>query len=263
MHRRSRLAVAAGCALALGITSPVLAGTTASGSISLGPGEDSQVKIDESVTITGQTGTCEGSTGTATLTLGYLDNEEAERTAQTTAPVESSGEFTAEVAIPDDALVDEEATITLTQVSCSTAGSQPASRQGGPTNQVTITIRAAVGTLSVDPDSGRTGTTVAVNGTNCIGGDVIVVFADAAADSEADLREVDVTLTGNTFSGTYTIPSDAAVGTGAFLAECPGTDYNEAEFTVLAAPGQTPPPTTGPRPARPAVPRPGTVRFTG
>jgi hypothetical protein len=132
-------------------------------------------------------------------------------------------------------------------------GTQP--QAAGPNSQtsntVDIQLVVATGVLSTDKAQGRAGTVVQVHGTHCLGDDVIVVFG-----SDAGAERVAVTLLpDDTFDGSYAIPN-VPPGEYFFAAQCPGTDYADRPFSVLATPGASPSPLP---PANPIV---GRVDYT-
>lgn len=249
--RLSRLSLVAAATAALTAfpAVPVTAGTNHS--ITAAP---TTLKPGEQTTVTG-TSDCNESP--YTVTLSYTKPDETTGTVTASGTTDASGEYTQAVALPEDATAGEAASVASSITSCNGGGA-------APSNTVNLEVEAHEGTLSVNPTSGETGTTVTINGTNCYGGDVIVAFGDG----EEFPYEVEgvVLAPDKTFTGTFTIPDDAGPGTYAFAAACPGTDFNLAPFTVVAGAGTSnPPPPSNPNPpvAPPATPVGGTPTFTG
>lgn len=184
------------------------------------------------------------------MTLTYTDPNEDTKTATATGTTDDEGGYTQLIAVPEDALPEEAASLTSS-----------AECEGGPlvSNMVELTIVAHEGTLSINPNSGPTGTEVAISGTNCWGDDIIVGFNGDDVGAEVE----DVTLNDDrTFSATYTIPADYPAGDYEFFAACPGTDFEPQAFTITqsSAPNPDPDPVD---PAEPAVPVVDVVTFTG
>ena len=216
---------------------------------------DPDVKLKESFTVNGSGAPCANALYTVTFAFTNHDGEMS--TIQETGTTSEQNQFSQDVTVPESATPEEPASVSAT-VDCSSPSPTPsggAAAQrfgtGATSNTVAINIQVATGVLSTDKASGKAGTVVHVSGTNCLGDDVIVVFGN---NTGAD--DVTVTLLPNdTFSGDYTIPNVPA-GSYFFAAACPGTDYEDVAFTVLATPGGT-----TPSPLPPAVP--GNVDFTG
>ncbi|HEV2888904.1 MAG TPA: hypothetical protein VGX28_00860 [Frankiaceae bacterium] len=244
--RLSRLAFAVAATAAMTAFPVAPAGAGSNVSITAAP---TTLKPGEQTTVTGTTD-CNSVAYTVTIT--YTKPDESTGTATANGTTDASGEFTQAIALPEDATAGEAASVSAA-VACG-GGSQNS-------NTVNLEVEAYEGTLTVDPTSGETGTTVTVHGTNCYGGDVTVAFGDG----EEFPYEVDVVLAPDkTFSGTFTIPDEAGPGSYAFAAACPGTDYNLAPFTVVAGAGASNPPTpSAPPAAPPATPVVDTPNFTG
>ena len=251
--RSSRIAFAAVATAALTAfpVAPVGAGT--SHSITAAP---TTLKPGEQTTVTGTSG-CFNAAYTVTLTFTNPAGDSATATASGTTSAE--GGYTQQIAVPENAVSGEPASVAST-IDCSGTAT--------PSNTVNLEIEAYEGTLTVNPTSGETGTTVTINGTNCYGGDVIVGFGDG---EEFPYEVENVTLNDDkTFTGTFVIPNEAGPGEYAFAASCPGTDFPLAPFTVVAGAdnsggGGTPPPSTtgNPPAAPPAAPVVDTPNFTG
>lgn len=238
-------AVAVGSLLAVAPVTPAGAGNAHS--ITASP---TTVKPGETVTVTG-TSDCNSSPFTVTLT--YTNPEGDNATATASGTTDASGEYSQPIVVPDAAVAGEPATVTSNITSCNGGGAVASQ------NTVALTIDAHEGVLSVSPTSGPSGTQVTINGTNCYGGDVFVGFTDG---DEVEIEVQNVTLDEETraFTATFTIPGNVDPGQYAFVAECPGTDFNAAPFTVTGEDDDETPVTPE---APPATPVGGTVTFTG
>ena len=206
------------------------------------------------------------------VTFTYTTQQGEVATSDTSGTADSEGAFSQEVTVPEAAVPDQPASVQASSTCPSGPPPAPAAQpfaagQAGGTmsNTVSITVQPASGTLSTDKTQGRAGTVVDVSGTNCLGDEVIVVFGNDSGAEEVDV----VLLPDNTFSGDYTVPN-VPPGPYFFAAACPGTDYADRGFTVLATPGATPtplpprnPPAPTPPPAQPPTAIPGPVNFTG
>lgn len=238
---------AAAAGLSVLPTAPASAGTTHS--IAAAP---TTLRPNEATTITG-TSDCNSSPYTVTLTYTNPDGDPATTTANGTT--DAAGEYTQPITVPETAVAGEDASVQSSITSCNGGGA-------AASNMVALTIDAYEGTLAISPTSGRTGTEVTISGTNCWGDDIAIVFTDSEFDAFVEVE--DVTLNEDrTFTGSFTIPDDAGPGEYFFVAECPGTDFEEQPFTVTPTPG-APSPTPNPTPtAPPAPPVVGVVDFTG
>jgi hypothetical protein len=242
MRIRPLVTAAATVAMAMSGVLPAEAGQQAATfTISVEP---DAVHPAESTTVSGETSgpACAEDGVDVTLTYTKPNGGNGTVTVQTTTTAE--GTFSVPVTVPDDAVAGDPASVTAVIADCT--ASEGATRTA---KAVPLEIEAYEGTLTAQPATGRPGTKVRVNGTNCWGGEVAVVFTDGETG-----EDVKVTLSGNkNFTGVYTIP-DAPSGDYAFVAECPGTDYNIAPFRLV-----------NPEPAKPLPPRPitGPVRYTG
>ncbi|HVF74582.1 MAG TPA: hypothetical protein VM938_05995 [Acidimicrobiales bacterium] len=211
-------------ALVLGVVVPATpAGAGAAApSISVTP---TTARPTESVTVTG-TSDCASVAYTVTLTYTNPDGDPATATASGTT--DASGEYTQPITVPENAVAGEDASV-QSSVDCSggAAGS----------NTVDLTVAAWQGTLAVSPTSGPAGTEVTISGTLCYGDDIIIALIDS--DDELVDEVTDVTLNDDrTFSASYTIPDDLDARQYDFVAECPGSDFEAAGFTVTSAGGQ-------------------------
>ena len=265
MRVRSAVLVSfAATALAVAPASPVAAQAGASASAS-----PTTLKPGDTTTVSGTTD-CASVGYTVTLTYTNPAGDNATTTASGTT--DASGELTQAITVPETAVAGEPANVAAS-VDCS-GGAQT-------TAPVTLTIEAHEGTLAVDPDEGPAGTEVTISGTNCWGDDVVVAFGDG---EEFPFEVENVQLAEDrTFTATFTIPDEAGPGQYVFAAECPGTDFPVAPFTVTGddsegpgdpggdpddptddgsgSPGGGNAPTGGE--AGPAMPVGGTPTFTG
>jgi hypothetical protein len=233
---------AVAAALAVTTGGPSYAGTTASFTITVSP---TSLHPGESTNVSGDTAgpACANDGVAVTLTFTKPDGSTGTATVNTTT--NASGHFDAvAVTVPDTAVAGEPASVQAVIADCSADSGN--TRASDPTK---LTILAYEGSFTTNKGSGKPGTTVHVAGTNCWGGDVVVVFTDGANEDE-----VAVTLKSDkTFSGDYVVP-DAPGGNYAFQAQCPGTDYAPRAF-LLVNPAK--PPAPAPKP----IVRP--VHFTG
>ena len=244
--RMSSLALTAAGSLALATLPAGLAGAgTAAHSITADP---TTLRPGETTTVTG-TSDCNSSAYVVTISYTNPDGDPATATANGTA--DASGEYTQASVLPENAVAGEPATVTSNFASCNGGGV-------APSNTVNLTVNAYAGTLAVDPDEGETGTEVTITGTNCWGDDIVIAFGDG---EEFPYEVEDVTLNEDrTFSATFVIPDEAGPGDYFFAAECPGTDFPNAPFTVVAAEAAE----EEEEPAAPvATPVGGTPTFTG
>jgi hypothetical protein len=263
MPARSLIVSAMGLTLSAAVlTGPVRAGNTFTIAV-----PDPTVNLKESFTVNGSNTPC--ANGAYTVTFSYTNHDGNPATSQASGTTDANNQFSQPMTVPEAATPDQPASVQAT-VDCSSptpspsssAGAAPLSRNrvvpqqvpSGTSNTVAITIEVASGVLSTDKTSGRAGTVVHVSGTNCLGDDVIAVFGN---NSGADNVPV-VLLPDDTFSGDYTIPNVPA-GSYFFAAACPGTDYEDRAFTVLATPGLSP----SPLPSTTPNPITGPVNFTG
>lgn len=194
------------------------------------------------------TGTSDCNTSGYTVTLTYTNPEGNTATVTATGTTDATGEYTQPITVPETAVAGEPASVQSNIPSCGVDGPAAAS------NTVALTINAYEGTLEADPDRGPTGTSVSITGTNCWGDDIIVVFGNE--DDEVEVEPVTLNED-RTFSATFVIPDGVPPGQYAFAAECPGTDFPLAPFTVVAAEEEEE------EPAPPATPVPATPTFTG
>lgn len=235
----------AGSALAL-LLSPVTAHAGFTVTLNV---DDTSVNLEQVFTASGTANGCNNVAFTVTFT--YQDQDGNPKTATGTGTTDGSGNFSTQITVPNDADADHTNASAQASVQCS-GGAQTS-------NTVAMTVELAQGTLTVSPTHGKAGTTVHVTGTNCLGDDVLVGFTNG---SQGD--EVTVELApDNTFEGDYTIPNVDPDSSWAFVAACPGTDYEPAAFDVEETPGAspTPLPTTSSSPPPTAVS--GNVNFTG
>jgi hypothetical protein len=207
---------------------------------------DTSVNLEQVFTASGTAGGCANVAFTVTFTYTDVNGDPA--TATGTGTTDGSGNYSTQITVPNDA--DADGTNASAQASVACPGGAQTS------NTVPMTVEMATGTLTVDPTHGRAGTTVHVSGTNCLGDDILVGFTNG---SQGD--EVTVTLNAdNTFAGDYEIPN-VGPGDWAFVAACPGTDFEPADFTVDATPGASPTPLPSASSLPDAVA--GEVNFTG
>jgi hypothetical protein len=235
--------VLAGAALALVTPLAAHAGFTVTLNV-----DDTSVNLEQTFTASGTASGCNNVGFTVTFT--YQDQDGNPKTATGTGTTDASGAFSVQIKVPNDADADHTNASAQASVNCS----------GGTatSNNVAMTVEIAQGTLTIDPTHGKAGTSVHVSGTNCLGDDVIVGFTNGSDQGD----EVDVVLhDDNTFDGDYTIPDVDPSDSWAFVAECPGTDYEAAEFDVEATPGTSPTPLPSPSNIPTAVA--GKVNFTG
>jgi hypothetical protein len=200
--------------------------------------------LTESFTVDG-TGGCATTAYTVTFTYTNHDGDPATATANGTT--NGSGAFSQSITIPEAATAGEPASVQAT-VACQSPLTS---------NTLPITIDTFTGVLSLDKTTGEPGDTVTVSGTNCYGGDVVVLFTDGDA---ADEVAVTLDSQAHTFTGTYTLP-DAPGGDYAFAAECPGSQFEDQGF-ALVNDQPAPSPTTAP-PAPPATVVDDNADFTG
>lgn len=250
---RLRSIVLATATIAALAAAPGLPGHAQAGaSISVSP---TTAHPEETVTVSG---TSDCPSVAYTVTLSYVNADREADTATATGTTDAAGEFTQALTFPADSYAGEPATV-VASVDCS-GGTQQS-------NVVDVLIDPYLGTFAIDPLQGDPGTEVAISGANCWGGRVMVGFGDG--DGFEYLVDVEgvVLLPDRTFSGTFTIPNRPA-GPHAFVAECPGSDFELAPFRVLGGEvdddeddddGGDP----GVPAAPPAGPVPGTPTFTG
>lgn len=180
------------------------------------------LRPNESTTVTG-TSDCNSSP--YVVTISYTNPAGDPATATASGTTDASGEYTQPITLPETAVAGEPATVSSNITSCNGGGA-------APSNTVNLTVNAYEGTLAVDPDEGETGTEVTITGTNCYGDDIVIAFGDG---DEFPYEVEPVTLNEDrTFSATFTIPDEAGPGEYAFAAECPGSDFELAPFTVVA-----------------------------
>lgn len=239
----------AGSALAL-FLSPVAAHAGFTVTLTVNP---TTVNLEQQFTASGQASGCASVAFTVTFT--YQDQDGNPKTATGTGTTDASGNYTTNITVPTDADADHTNASAQASVQCS-GGAQTS-------NTVAMTIEMATGTLTVSPTHGKAGTVVHVSGTNCLGDDVLVGFTNG---SQGD--QVTVVLSpDNTFAGDYTIPDVDPTDDWAFVAACPGTNYEPAAFDVEATPGASPTslPSLSPTPSPSGVPTAvaGKVNFTG
>lgn len=205
----------------------------------------------DQTTVSGETADPPCATDGVTVTLSYTKPNGNLGTVSTSAITEADGSFEATVTVPDTAVAGEAAGVQATIADCTDDGG---ATRASETEK--LTIEAYEGSFDTNKETGKPGTKVHFTGDNCWGGQVQVVFTDGEDADEADA----VLKADKTFSGDYVIP-DAPSGEYAFVASCPGTDYEVMPF-VLVNPQASPTasPTTPPGPPRPV---PGPVRFTG
>jgi azurin len=179
------------------------------------------------------------------LTYTKPNGSNGHTTVNTTT--DTAGHFAATLTVPDDAVAGEAAQVRALIADC-TPESGP-SEGARSSEAVAFDVLAYEGTFKVnDADMrGKPGETITFSGTNCWGGDVVVVFGD---DEMTAVLKPD-----KTFSGSYVLP-DAPDGTYEIAAQCPGTDFEVLSFR-LDNPAAPPPV------APPATPVPGRPRFTG
>ena len=207
------------------VVAPVPASAGFTHSISVSP---TTARPTESVTVSG---TSDCASVPYTVTLVYTNPAGDAATATASGTTDAAGEYTQAITIPEDAVAGEPASISST-ILCS----------GGDatSNTVNVTIAAWEGTISVSPTSGPVGTEVSITGANCYGDDIVVAFGDG---EEFPYEVEDVTLNEDrTFSATFTIPNEAGPGQYEFVAECPGSDFEGAAFTVTPSTGGQPTP---------------------
>lgn len=102
----------------------------------------------------------------------------------------------------------------------------------------------SIGSFSISRTSGPVGTTVSFEG-SCASNQARVEFADSKTFKGA-YKKASVQEHGGTFSGSYTIQADDALGTGTFFADCRVKSSNgspglpEARFTVTGSAKPTP-----------------------
>lgn len=133
--------------------------------------------------------------------------------------------------------------------------------EGGSVYSDTVDVEIVphVGTLTVTPGSGPTGTRVTLRGTNCWGPGTTLSFRGQGL--RYGIHEGIDRSPGpspSTFTASYVIPAVAGPGEYVFVASCPGTIYPRPVFTVVAGTSPAPPPA-----APPATPVPAEPNFTG
>lgn len=183
--------------------------------------EPTTLRPNESTTVTGTTD-CNSSP--YVVTISYTNPEGDPATATASGTTDASGEYTQAITLPETAVAGEAASVSSNITSCNGGGA-------AASNTVNLTVTAYEGTLAVDPDEGEAGTEVTITGANCYGDDIVIAFGDG---EEFPYEVEDVTLNEDrTFTATFTIPDEAGPGEYAFAAECPGTDFEFAPFTVV------------------------------
>lgn len=204
----------------------------------------------DSTTVSGDTADPACTSDGVAVTLTYTKPDGSNGFVTQNVVSDSSGHFTTTpMTLPDDAVAGEDASVHAVIADCTADPSSPTKAS----DPLAIEVVAYTGTFSVDKTSGKPGQTVHLAGTNCWGGDVLVLLSDGTHEDEAP-----VTLTAQkTFSGSYVLP-DLPGGTYSFAAQCPGTDFAPVAFTLVNPKKVvTPPPAPAPKP----IVRP--VHFTG
>lgn len=197
----------------------------------------------ESLTVTGDATDPVCANDGVAVNFFYTKPDGTDGSTSVNTVADAAGHFEATLTVPDDAVAAAPASVNAVIADCTPPDGPTTSRAS---DSVAFEVLAYEGTFTVSKTTGKPGETVTFSGTNCWGGDVIVLFSDDEATS--------VTLKPDkTFSGSYVLP-DAPGGVYEFGAECPGTDYEVLGFTLVnpVAP-----------PAPPAAPVPGRPRFTG
>lgn len=182
------------------------------------------------------------------VTLYYTKPDGTEGSTVVNTVADSAGHFATSINVPANAVAGAEASVSAVIADCTPPGGETSYRAS---ESVPFEVLAHEGDFTLSKNTGKPGETVTFAGTNCWGDDVVVYFGDAEIE--------DVTLAGQTFSGSFVVP-DAPGGVYEVGAECPGTDYEVQAFTLVnpsAAPPGTPPA------APPAAPVPGRPRYTG
>lgn len=226
------------------------------------------LKPGETATVTGETSGPACASDGVTVTLSYSAPDGTNGVASQSATTDAGGEFTVSLAVPDDAVAGEPASVSALIPSCAADDDSAVT-----SNVVTITVTAHDGTLEItdgsgaSASSGESGELVRIAGANCYGDDVVVLFTNGD-----DSEEVTVFLEPDrTFSGEYVLP-DAPGGSYEFVAQCPGTDFPVRAFQLRnEEPAQPlpPRPVAGgpdddePGQAPPARPVEGVATFTG
>lgn len=208
------------------------------------------LKPGETTTVSGSTSGPACADDGVAVTLTYTDPDGNNDTVVVNTTTDASGAFTVPVVLADDAVAGEPANVRAVIADCTDDANSTVT-----SNVVALTVTAHTGTLTVTDESGaaaasgESGETVTVSGTNCYGGEVLVLFTDGTNEEEVD---VDL-LPDRTFSGDYVLP-DAPGGSYSFVAQCPGTDYNVRAFQLRNE-----------EPGEPLAPRPvdGVANFTG
>jgi hypothetical protein len=200
-------------------------------------------------------GTSDCASSPYTVTLSYVHAQDGPTTATASGTTDASGEYVQQVTLPEHTTKAEPTSVEATVTSCDGGGA-------AESNSVNLSVDPHEGTLTVSPTEGPTGTEVTLTGGNCWGDEVTAGFGDGE-EFDYSKNVTDLTLAEDRrFTGSFTIPADAAPGDYVFFADCPGSEFAFAEFTVTARTGDdgttTPPPT-----APPAEPVPGTPTFTG
>ncbi|MEO6713381.1 MAG: hypothetical protein ABIM89_08145 [Mycobacteriales bacterium] len=176
--------------------------------------------------------------GSFSVTLTYTTPALATATVVVSGAVATNGTFTTSVTLPDTAVSEQPASI---------ASSSTCSGIATPSNRVTLSVLYHTGVETLSAATVAAGGSVTVSGTNCYGGEYVILYGPAGQDPNDYTNGTSgAPAADRAFAATLTIPPTMAVGRYDVYALCRGTEYVEQQMTVTAraaAPAATTAPT--------------------
>lgn len=192
-----------------------------------------------------------GVAGSFLATLTYTTVASTTATVTATGAVAADGTFTGSVTLPETAVSNVPASVISTST-CSGVATE--------SNRVALAVLYHDGILTVSAPRVAAGGRVTTTGTNCFGGEFLVLYGPASGDpTNFDTGNSGVPGTDRKFSSILTIPADQAKGSYDIFVRCPGTQFPTMRLVITAAAASASPSASPAAPAVPVSPGPTTT----